>query len=86
MVHELAKDLVEQIAFEARKSEYVDAKSGVSARLTISAMRTLLPLRKEEVLLNNEKITYIRVSDFIGVVVSRAVTPSLARRECAARN
>src|SRR5258706_12108023 len=34
---ELAKDIIEQIAFEARKSEYVDAKSGVSARLTISA-------------------------------------------------
>jgi magnesium chelatase subunit I len=37
-VPELAKDLVEQIAFEARKSEFVDAKSGVSARLTISAL------------------------------------------------
>src|ERR1041384_4588997 len=32
-VNDLAKDLVEQIAFEARKSEYVDSKSGVSARL-----------------------------------------------------
>src|SRR5882724_11076361 len=33
----LVKDLVEQIAFEARNSEYIDKKSGVSARLTISA-------------------------------------------------
>src|SRR5678816_298167 len=33
-INEIAKDLVEQIAFEARKSEYVDSKSGVSARLT----------------------------------------------------
>ena len=33
----LVKDLVEQIAFEARDSEYIDNKSGVSARLTISA-------------------------------------------------
>ena len=38
----LAADLVEQIAFEARKSEYVDAKSGVSARLTITAMENLM--------------------------------------------
>src|SRR5882672_502832 len=40
--NEIAKDLVEQIAFEARKSEYVDAKSGVSARLTISAYENLV--------------------------------------------
>src|ERR1022692_5189239 len=33
-VHPLAEDLIEQIAFEARGSEYVDSKSGVSARLT----------------------------------------------------
>ena len=37
----IAKDLVEQVAMEARKSEYVDAKSGVSARLTISAYEAL---------------------------------------------
>jgi magnesium chelatase subunit I len=45
-VNEIAKDLIEQIAFEARKSEYVDAKSGVSARdLLFQRMRTwwLLP-------------------------------------------
>src|SRR5688500_1829150 len=32
VVHEIAKDMVEQVAIEARTSEYVDAKSGVSAR------------------------------------------------------
>jgi magnesium chelatase subunit I len=68
VVHELAKDLVEQIAFEARKSEYVDAKSGVSARLTISAYENLVAAAERRSLLNNEKLTYIRVSDFIGVV------------------
>jgi magnesium chelatase subunit I len=68
MVHELAKDLVEQIAFEARKSEYVDAKSGVSARLTISAFENLVAAAERRSLLSGEKITYIRVSDFVGVV------------------
>src|SRR5450432_4617381 len=29
----ILKDLIEQVAFEARQSEYVEAKSGVSARL-----------------------------------------------------
>lgn len=69
-VPELAKDLIEQIAFEARKSEYVDAKSGVSARLTISAYENLLAAAERRALLNNEKNITLRVSDFIGVVPS----------------
>lgn len=69
-VPEIAKDLVEQIAFEARKSEYVDAKSGVSARLTISAFENLVAAAERRALLNKEKNTSIRVSDFVGVVPS----------------
>ncbi len=65
---DLARDLVEQIAFEARKSEYVDAKSGVSARLTISAFEALTAAAERRTLINQEKTTTIRVSDFIGVV------------------
>jgi magnesium chelatase subunit I len=67
-VIDIAKDLVEQIAFEARKSEYVDAKSGVSARLTISAYENLVAAAERRTLINKEKIAYVRVSDFIGVV------------------
>jgi magnesium chelatase subunit I len=67
---EIAKDLVEQIAFEARKSEYVDAKSGVSARLTISAYENLIAGAERRSIMNNEKSTTLRVSDFIGVVPS----------------
>lgn len=67
-VTEIAKDLVEQIAFEARKSEYVDAKSGVSARLTISAYENLIAAAERRSIINNEKNTAIRVSDFIGVI------------------
>ncbi len=36
------REIIENIAFEARKSEYVDQKSGVSARFTISAMENLV--------------------------------------------
>lgn len=66
--NELAKDLIEQIAFEARKSEYVDAKSGVSARLTISAYENLIAAAERRSIINDEKIVYIRVSDFVGVI------------------
>jgi magnesium chelatase subunit I len=69
-VNEIAKDLVEQIAFEARKSEYVDAKSGVSARLTISAFENLIAAAERRAIINKEIATTIRVSDFIGVVPS----------------
>lgn len=67
-VSEIAKDLIEQIAFEARKSEYVDPKSGVSARLTISAYENLLAAAERRSILNNEKIVYIRIADFVGVI------------------
>lgn len=69
-VPEIAKDLIEQIAFEARKSEFVDAKSGVSARLTISAFENLLAAAERRALLNNEKKTMVRIADFSGVVPS----------------
>ena len=45
-IPDLAKDLLEEVAFAARISEYVDAKSGVSARLTISAMENLMAAAK----------------------------------------
>ena len=67
-VHEFAKDLIEQIAFEARKSEYIDSKSGVSARLTISAYENLVAAAERRSILNNEKTTFIRITDFIGVI------------------
>jgi magnesium chelatase subunit I len=70
VVAEIAKDLVEQIAFEARKSEFVDAKSGVSARLTISAYESLVAAAERRALMNNEKKTNVRISDFVGVVPS----------------
>jgi magnesium chelatase subunit I len=67
-INEIAKDLVEQIAFEARKSEYVDSKSGVSARLTISAYENLVAAAERRSILNHEKSAQIRILDFVGVI------------------
>jgi magnesium chelatase subunit I len=64
----LVKDLVEQIAFEARNSEYIDKKSGVSARLTISAYENLVSSAERRMLVNGENGTFIRISDFLGVI------------------
>jgi magnesium chelatase subunit I len=64
----LVKNLVEQIAFEARNSEYIDKKSGVSARLTISAYENLISNAERRMIINKEKNTFVRISDFLGVI------------------
>lgn len=68
MIPELLKDLVEEIAFQARESEYIDPNSGVSARLTISAMENLYSAAERRMLLNNEKQTCARILDLYGVI------------------
>lgn len=67
-VPEIARDLLEQISFEARDSEYVDAKSGVSARLSITAFENLLSTAEHRALKSGDSKTSIRVSDFQGVI------------------
>lgn len=69
-VDELIRDLVEQVAMEARQSEYVDEKSGVSARLTISSMENLYSAAERRALLNGDKETQIRIGDFVGAIAS----------------
>ncbi len=69
-VPEIARDLLEQISFEARNSEYVDAKSGVSARTSITAFENLLSTAERRALLTGAERTTIRLSDFMGVIPS----------------
>ena len=69
-IFDIINDLIEQIAFEARESEYVDSKSGVSARLTISAFENIVSAAERRMLINNEEETCVRVSDLIGIIPS----------------
>ena len=69
-VPELAKDILEQIAFEARKSEYIDSKSGVSARMSITAYENLISTAERRAIINNEFETTVRFSDLIGMIPS----------------
>ena len=69
-VPELAKDLLEQISFEARKSEYVDAKSGVSTRMSITAFENLISTAERRLLITHDSKTSIRMSDFLGVITA----------------
>jgi len=67
-VPELAKDLLEQISFEAREHEFIDARSGISARLSISAFENLLSTAERRAIKNGEEKTLLRFGDFLGVI------------------
>lgn len=69
-VPSLAKDLLEQISFEARESEFIDHKSGVSARLSITAYENLLSTAERRALKSGEEKTTLRLSDFMGIIPS----------------
>ena len=68
VVPDIAKDLLEQISFEARNSEYVDTKSGVSARTSITGFENLLSTAERRALLSGADNTVVRLSDFLGVI------------------
>ena len=67
-VPSLAKDLLEQIGFEARNSEFIDYKSGVSARMSITAFENLLSTAERRALKSGGEKTTVRLSDFMGVI------------------
>jgi len=66
----LAKDLLEQIVFEARESEYIDSKSGVSARMSITMYENLIATAERRSLRSGDDKTTVRMSDFVGVIPS----------------
>jgi len=70
LIPNIAKDLLEEVAFTARKSEYIDSKSGVSARLTISAMENLVAAAKLRLIETATDKTTIRLVDFMSIIPS----------------
>ncbi|MFI5193434.1 MAG: magnesium chelatase [Chitinophagales bacterium] len=69
-ISDLVKRIIEQVAFEARGSEFVDKKSGVSARLSIAAYENAISAAERRALLNNEKETQVWMSDLVGIIPS----------------
>jgi len=69
-MHDAVLDLVERVAFEARSSEFVDQKSGVSARLTISALENVYSHAERRMLLCSEPKTHMRIADLYGALPS----------------
>ena len=69
-VSDLIKRLIEQVSFEARANEYVDKKSGVSARLTIAAFENAVSSAERRAIIHAEEKTQVWVSDLIGIIPS----------------
>ena len=67
-VPDMLHTILERISFEARESEYVDEKSGVSARVSISAYENLVSMAERRMILNKEKTTTARITDLWGVI------------------
>ena len=67
-VPKVVRRVLERIAFEARESEYIDEKSGVSARLPISALEHLVAAGELRALRNGAERTTVRVTDLLAVV------------------
>ncbi len=61
------RQIIEEIAREARESEYVDHKSGVSVRLTRAALENLVSAAERRAILNGESETVVRISDLFFV-------------------
>ncbi|MBP6618834.1 MAG: magnesium chelatase [Leadbetterella sp.] len=67
-VNEILQNLIEKVAIEARNSEFVDSKSGVSARMTISAFENVLSSAELRALKNGDKKPSLRLSDIYGAI------------------
>ncbi|MCG8373707.1 MAG: sigma 54-interacting transcriptional regulator [Balneolales bacterium] len=63
VVPDVYREIIERAAFEARESEYVDQKSGVSTRMTITAMEQILSSAERRTVLNNETESVVRIAD-----------------------
>jgi magnesium chelatase subunit I len=67
-VPELLKNLLERVAFVARDSEFIDEKSGVSARLSISAYEQMISAAERRLLINKEKKGQVHITDLCQIV------------------
>ena len=70
VVPEFIRELVEEVAIQARKSEYVDQNSGVSARLPIALLENLVSNAERRGLATGESRVVTRVCDLQQAVAS----------------
>ncbi len=62
------REIVEQIAFEARRSDFVDQKSGVSVRMTVTSLENLISNAERRAIMTGESLIVPRMSDLYAAV------------------
>ncbi|MEP1151391.1 MAG: sigma 54-interacting transcriptional regulator [Balneola sp.] len=67
-ISDIYREIIEQTAFEARNSEYIDQKSGVSTRMTITAMEQVFSSAERRAVINNENSAQVRIADIFHMV------------------
>ena len=67
-VPDFVRDIIEEVSFQARSSEYVDQTSGVSARVSISAYENFLSNVERRALNNGDDDLYPRICDVYSII------------------
>ena len=67
-IPEYIHEIIEEIAFQARESEFIDQKSGVSTRLTISALENLISTIEKRVAQDEGQPLHPRICDLYHLV------------------
>lgn len=64
----LMHDVIEQVTFEARESDYIDQKSGVSTRLSLTAMEQVISSAERRAVQHGYSETQVRMMDLYQMV------------------
>ncbi len=67
-IPDVYRKILEEVAFKARESEFIDQKSGVSTRMTITAMEQMISAAERRAIYNGESKTSLRITDLYSVV------------------
>ena len=70
LVPEFIREVVEQIAFEARDDNHVDKHSGVSQRMPITVMESVVSNAERRALLTGDEFVVPRISDVYAAIPS----------------
>lgn len=62
------RELIEMTAIQARTSEFIDQKSGVSARMTISSIENLISNAERRAIMNNDDMIMPRMCDVTSIL------------------
>ncbi|HOZ07926.1 MAG TPA: magnesium chelatase [candidate division Zixibacteria bacterium] len=67
-IPDLVRDLIEEVSFQARASEFVDQTSGVSARVSIAAYEALVSNIERRVLRFRDQDRFPRMADVYAII------------------